>query len=517
MNQHNIVMTDELKSIYFKHQNTVLTDEAEIYTSDFSSLAIEAIKTLTDNTPDLLPDMLGRRLNVVLCEQNHINTVLEANQEELQPLALDDDKQSEVALRVRNLLQDAVNREASDVHIELYKAETRILARVDGQLLPMEKTIPEYGYGLSLFGYLFNELAVDKGGDFYPTKENNGRVILTLNCNGVRRDTIWRAAYIPAKDKGGQVTLRWLNKSEVIPSLDELGWETGHTQAMRAFCHSPAGICILTGQVGSGKTTAIAATLSELKGKGRSINTLEDPVEFDLGVIQTSIRADDDSEDGFFSASKALLRHDVDIESHGEIRDKKGAMSVCRKGETGQIMFTTMHTSSAMGIAHTLNEQMHVPKAVISAPNLMKLWVYQTLVRTLCPHCKLTHDELPSHYDKETLEKLNRWHSELEGEKAHIRYRHPKGCKHCTLGEKGRTALVEMIVLDNEDRQFIFNQDYLGWEKALINKGFKSVKEHALLKIRRGEIDILTTASRVNHLLVDTTANVYDTFFKGEE
>ncbi|MFA1563347.1 hypothetical protein BEI47_019815, partial [Aliivibrio fischeri] len=101
MNQHNIVMTDELKSIYFKHQNTVLTDEAEIHTSDFSSLAIEAIKTLVDNTPDLLPDMLGRRLNVVLCEQSHINTVLEANQEELQPLALDDDKQSEVALRVR--------------------------------------------------------------------------------------------------------------------------------------------------------------------------------------------------------------------------------------------------------------------------------------------------------------------------------------------------------------------------------------------------------------------------------
>ncbi|MGR5456942.1 ATPase, T2SS/T4P/T4SS family, partial [Vibrio alfacsensis] len=79
-----------------------------------------------------------------------------------------------------------------------------------------------------------------------------------------------------------------------------------------------------------------------MKRKGRSINTLEDPPEFDLGIIQTPVL--DRNEDGFFQLAKLLLRHDVDIEMHGEIRDQKGAMSMCRKGETGQLMFSTLHT-----------------------------------------------------------------------------------------------------------------------------------------------------------------------------
>ncbi|MGR6830902.1 GspE/PulE family protein [Aliivibrio wodanis] len=511
-----LVLSDELKSIYFKYQSAILTQDGQIYTSDFTTSAIDEIKAVVKNYPLLLPEQLGQRLNVVLCEQNYLSSLLEENKGELQPLHLDDDKQSEVALRFSALLQTAVDKDSSDVHIELYKAETRLLARVDGRMVHIEKTIPDHDYGLSLFSYLFTDKAVDTDGDFYPNKINNGRVIITLKCGEVRRDTIWRAAYIPAKDKGGQVTLRWLNKSEHIPLLTQLGWERGHVQVMRDFANSPSGICILTGQVGSGKTTVIAATLSELKGKGRSINTLEDPVEFDLGVIQTSVINQGD-EDGFFVYSKALLRHDVDIESHGEIRDNKGAMSVCRKGETGQIMFATMHTSSSIGVSHTFIEQMHVPKSIISAPNLMKLWVYQTLVRVLCPHCKLTHDELSEHYDEEILAKLNHWHSEIEGKLDGIRYKNPKGCKHCTEGEKGRTSLVEMIVLDNEDRLFISNQDYLGWEIALKAKGFKSVQDHALLKIKRGDIDILTAAGQVNNLIAQSSANVYDSLFDEEE
>ena len=176
-----------------------------------------------------------------------------------------------------------------------------------------------------------------------------------------------------------------------------------------------------------------------------------------------------------------------------------------------------MHTSSSMGVSHTFIEQMHVPKSIISAPNLMKLWVYQTLVRVLCPHCKLTHDELPTHYDEETLTTLNHWHSGVKGKVDGIRYKNPKGCKHCTEGEKGRTSLVEMIVLDNEDRLFISNQDYLGWEIALKAKGFKSVQDHALLKIKRGDIDILTAAGQVNNLIAQSSANVYDSLFDEEE
>ena len=130
-----------------------------------------------------------------------------------------------------------------------------------------------------------------------------------------------------------------------------------------------------------------------------------------------------------FTYAKALLRHDVDIESHGEVRDTKGAMSVCRKGETGQIMFTTMHTSSALGIAHTLNEQMHVPSALIAAPNLMKLWIYQTLVRTLCPHCCLSFADAQPHLSGEQKQKVNTWLVDRNDPtlKNALRFKHPDG------------------------------------------------------------------------------------------
>nr|WP_014343744.1 ATPase, T2SS/T4P/T4SS family [Aliivibrio fischeri]AEY78141.1 putative type II secretion protein [Aliivibrio fischeri] len=294
-------------------------------------------------------------------------------------------------------------RGVSDIHLELYANETRIEGRVDGKMMPLQPPIPEHEYGKLLFGYLFY-LAVDKNDDFSQNIINNGRIEIDLNTPDGLRETIWRVAYLPAKDNGGQVTLRWLNKNESAPLLDNIGWETGHVKIMRDFANSASGICIIAGQTGSGKSTTIASIINELKGKGRSINTLEDPVEFDLGVMQSSVVSQNDDDDMMFKYAKALLRHDVDIESHGEMREMKGAMNVCRKGETGQIMFTTMHTSSAIGVGHTLNEQMHVPSALIAAPNLMKLWIYQTLVRTLCPHCNLSLDDVIPHLNNDQKE-----------------------------------------------------------------------------------------------------------------
>ncbi len=424
---------------------------------------------------------------------------------------LDKEDLNAIAKRAHIILQDAVEREVSDIHIELYAHETRIEGRIDGKMRALQPIIPEHEYGKLLFGYLFNELAVDKDDDFYQTQINNGRIEIELTTPDGLRYTIWRLAYLPAKDNGGQLPLRWLNKNQTIPALEKIGWETGHVNIMRTFSHRASGVCILAGQVGSGKSTTIASTINELKGKGRSINTLEDPIEFDLGIIQSSVVNQNDDEDLMFKYAKALLRHDTDIESHGEVRDTKGAMNLCRKGETGQIMFTTMHTSSALGIAHTLNEQMHVPSALIAAPNLMKLWVYQTLVRTLCPHCKLTFDDAIPLLNDEQLISIDKWlleQNDAELERA-MRFKHPEGCEHCNEGEKGRTSLVEMIVLDDEDRQFISNKDYLGWSNALRQKGFKPISEHALLKIKRGDIDLFTAAERVNGLITHSSNEAY--------
>ena len=510
LDSNNVVQLEDLKSIYFLYQDTVLTNDGVIYTCDFESPSVDRMFELIEKHPELLPNHHGA-LSVKKIERTVVKQIIDQITRTNHDTFINTDTLNAVAQRAVNMLQDAALREVSDIHIELYAHETRIEGRVDGKMQSLQPPIPEHEYGKLLFGYLFNELSVDKTSDFYQNQINNARIEIELNTKNGRRETLWRIAYLPAKDNGGQLTLRWLNKDEFVPSLDNIGWEAGHVRIMRNFTQSASGVCLIAGQVGSGKTTTIASSLLELKGKGRSINTLEDPVEFDLGIIQSSVVTQKDDEDLMFTYGKALLRHDVDIESHGEIRDTKGAMNVCRKGETGQIMFSTLHTSSALGIAHTLDEQMHVPSALIAAPNLMKLWIYQTLVRTLCPHCCISFNDAQAYLDDEQRKKLNHWLSE-QGDlsiKETMRFKHPDGCEHCNEGEKGRTTLVEMIVLDDEDRLFISNKDYLGWSKALLTKGFKPISSHATLKIKRGHIDVFSANERVNGLLSETSINAY--------
>jgi general secretion pathway protein E len=513
LDSNNIVQSADLKSIYFLHRDAALTNEGVIYTCDFESPAIEKIFALIKNHPETLPEHHAA-VSVKKIERTVVNLIIDQiSRTNNDPVTIiDTDKLNETAKRAVNILQDAVLRGVSDIHIELYAHETRIEGRIDGRMQSLQPFIPEHEYGKLLFGYLFNELAVDKDSDFYQSKINNGRIEIELNTNSGRRDTEWRIAYLPAKDNGGQVTLRWTNEKESITPIDEIGWEKGHVSIVRNFAYSASGICLLAGQTGSGKSSSIIGILNELKGKGRAMNTLEDPVESDLGVIQSSVVNQNDDEDLMFTYAKALLRHDADIEFHGEVRDTRGAMNVCRKGETGQIMFSTLHTSSALGIAHTLNEQMHVPSALIAAPNLMKLWIYQTLVRTLCPHCCISFNEAQAHLNDEQRQKVTRWLSDNGGSnmKASMRFKNPDGCEHCNEGEKGRTALVEMIVLDDEDRLFITNKDYIGWSKALLAKGFKPISSHATLKIKRGHLDIFTANERVNGLLSKTSVDEYE-------
>lgn len=516
MDSIELVQADTLKTIYFQHQDTLLMTDGSIKTLSFDSPAIDEIKTLVKNDYvefgfKSLPSMPVEMATPVTMKQwfDSLNVSDMGQNQDSEEQSTQSDLTT-TATRAISMLEQAVTQGCSDIHIELFKNQTRIEVRVDGRMVPLFSPIPEREYGEELIGYLFNELSVDKDADFYASKMNNGRMSIPLNSPDGKRVMDWRLSYIPAKDKGGQGTLRWLNKNTTNPSIDELGWEVGQIKAIRDFMASPYGVCLIAGQTSSGKSTVIAAILNEMKRQGRSINTLEDPVEFDLGIIQTPVIKKKGEDDGFFEASKTLLRHDVDIEMHGEIRDLKGAMSVCRKGSTGQLMFSTLHTSSVVGIAHTLNKQMHVPSSLIGAPDLMKMWIYQTLVRVVCPHCCQSLAKARKTWSEAKLDKFNAWreeHGSVPIDK--LRFRSEEGCDQCVEGEKGRTTLLEMLILDDEDRSYILKEDYLGWLGALKSKGFKSVVDHANLKISRGEVDLFTAAGRVDGLFPKDTTAIY--------
>ncbi|GIU51286.1 exonuclease SbcC [Shewanella sairae] len=521
----NIIIDATLKTWYFEERKVLALTTGEIITSDYNASNLNKIADYIQQSETLNNGQyLGQHLPIRLVDQTQIDIRFSDVVALQQHSELKEEVLSDIGARFKHLQQRAVDLGSSDIHIELYEHEVQFYARVDGRRITLAETMPEHNHGEQLFAYIFTSKATSKDDDYVASKPNNGQLEQLLLCPSddgktkQSRLTLWRASYIPIKG-GGKVTLRWLNGQQYIPKLESLGWTTGHIAALRQFLNSPSGVCALAGKTGSGKTTAIASIISEIQ-KVRSVHTLEDPPEFNLGIPQTAVTVDKntDTKSGFASYSKVLLRHDVEVELHGEIRDHPGAMEVTRKGETGQLIFTTIHTSSATGIAHTLTEQFKVPASVVSAPGLMGIWAYQTLVRTLCPHCKLNHEEALAAYD--THELGDEWlrandaiNTLIEPEyREDVMWRNPDGCEHCYEGEKGRTALLEMIVLDDEDRHFILNKDYLGWQVALETKGYKTVRDHALSKIKGGEIDLLTAAGKVNQLIPQSSTDIYATF-----
>ncbi|EGR0546768.1 GspE/PulE family protein [Vibrio cholerae] len=508
----DVLQTEGLKTIYLRHQDAVLLDNGEIHTSDLDSQSIpEIIKEYKEHR-NLIPELNGRRPKVVKKSVSEVAAYIDKTISNKNNFAfVDKAKISKIAEAARDILQKSAMLGVSDIHFEIYRDRTEINVRVDGRITPLQKQIPEKEFGMLICGYMFNE-ATQKKHDFSENKANDGRLEIELNTPDGNRLCKWRLAYIYA-DGGGQLTLRWLNKDPNIPEITDLGWEQGHYDTFIDFTESSNGVCLISGQTGSGKSTTLAAALNSMKGKGRAINTIEEPVEFDIGVIQTSISNTADS-DTFVDVAKYLLRHDPDVEMHGEVREEKGAMSVCRKGETGQLMFATLHTSSCIGIAHTLSEQMGVPVSLISAPNLMRLWIYQALVRKVCPKCSLTKEEALNVLSPRDKGRLEIWMETQKGKNLdNVRFKNPEGCSHCIKGEKGRTSVIEMLVLDDEDRRYILNKDYLGWAQALKAKGFKDIISHANLKILRGEIDVFTASERVLGLMPQETRDIYNSFF----
>lgn len=517
-----IIVTPELFKFYFEERNTLALQNGTIITTDFKATRLNDIRQFISATPEILAGQFyGCLLPVKQVEQRLLDEYfqqLSINESENKQ---DSEVLTDVAKHLKRLQQKAVNLGSSDIHVELYESQTQFYARVDGRRISLEHTIPDHATGEALFAYVFTSKGKLTDWDFVAGKVNNGQIEQFLECpteagGTEQRLTIWRASYIPAKG-GGKLTLRWLNANKVIPELTQMGLHDGHIEILKNFCFGNSGLCMIAGKTGSGKSTLIAALL-RLFGKDKSVHTLEDPPEFDLGVIQTHVTPNtlvDGEERGYNFYSKVLLRHDGDVELHGEVRDHKGAMEVTRKGETGQIVFTTLHTSSAIGIGHTLTEQLHVPSAVVAAPDLMRLWAYQTLVRMLCPKCKMTEANARIFYDnnndQNTFTQLLNQAKILLKDKhlEHVRYRNPHGCKSCSEGEKGRTALFEIIALDDEDRSYILRKDYIGWGKVLREKGFKDVRDHAIHKILNGLIDIDTAANKVSHLIPTSTPEVY--------
>ncbi len=370
----------------------------------------------------------------------------------------------------QQLLLQAVQLRASDVHIEPSEEDARVRVRVDGLLQDL-CILP-----LSAYGTLLTQLKVHAGMDIAEKRlPQDGR--WQLSENGLQIDL--RLATLPTIN-GEKAVVRILDREERLLSLSGLGLSEDNNRLYRDMCRSGNGLALLTGPTGSGKTTTLYATLRQLQQGGLNLVTIEDPVEYKLpGVNQVAVnrRAGLD----FAAGLRALVRQDPDIIMLGEIRDPETAAMAVQAALTGHLVLSTLHTNSAVGaIARLLD--MGVASYLLAAA--LRGVMAQRLVRRICPHC--SEEYAPSAAERVYLQRRGEGVAGL---------RHGAGCEYCrNTGYLGRLAVQEVLPVDENLAELISRRAPRGdLLRAGAGKGWRGLYDDGVKKALAG----LTTVAEL--------------------
>ncbi|MBY0538763.1 type II/IV secretion system protein [Patescibacteria group bacterium] len=327
----------------------------------------------------------------------------------------------------------ALALKASDIHIEPEVQAVRLRYRLDGVLLDI------FNLEQMLYGRIISRLKLLAGMTLNQRKEaQDGR----FQFNFGEREIEVRASIIPGSS-GESMVMRLLDPGVASFSMDKLQLNPLLLKVMQEQLKRPNGLIITTGPTGSGKTTALYAFLRAVHDSEKKIITIENPVEYKLdGIVQTQVGPDY----SFSSGLRAILRQDPDIIMIGEIRDREVAETAIHAAQTGHLVFSTLHTNSAVGGFPRLIDLGVDSRIIGSSVNIM---LGQRLARVLCKECKSTYEAS----ERETALVTNI----ASGYPEHVDIPSPLvlyksvGCPACGgTGYKGRCSIFEAVVIDNE-------------------------------------------------------------------
>lgn len=377
---------------------------------------------------------------------------------------------------------DAIGKRASDIHLETYDGEFRIRYRIDGVLYPVASP------PLALRDALISRVKIlgdlDIGERRLP---QDGRIRMKAPQAGEDREIDLRVSSLPTIF-GEKLVLRILDRERLPRRLSDLGFEEVSLERMRRAVRISHGIVLATGPTGSGKTSTLYTCLSRLNGPGLNINTVEDPVEFNLpGVNQ--VQTKDSVGLGFATALRALLRQDPDILMVGEIRDRETAVIAIRAAITGHLVLSTLHTNDAASAVGRLLD-MGIPPFLIA--NSVNLVCAQRLVRRLCGECKEPNRSPapipePAGTGTDPILKIPRFGA--------------RGCPACHgTGYRGRIGLFETMEVTETIRQLILQgADAATIRKQAVSEGMITLRDSGLEKIRAG-VSTVEEVLKATHL-----------------
>jgi len=376
---------------------------------------------------------------------------------------------------VNNILSQAADQDASDIHFEPEDERFFVRMRIDG-VLHTKYTLPR-----ERFAAVASRIKLISGMDIAERRlPQDGRT--GLRVSGEELDI--RVSAVPGVH-GESIVMRLLPKETKQLRLQSLGLTDDHYRMFRGWASAPHGIILVTGPTGSGKSTTLYATLDEINERDRKIITVEDPVEYELAGV-TQIQTHAEIGYTFARALRAILRQDPDIVMIGEIRDLETAEIAVQASLTGHLVLSTLHTNDSVSAFTRLVDMGVEPFLVATSVRAVQA---QRLVRRVCAEC--SEPEPPHRRIRETARQAAR----RAGLRVEENWRRARGCHACRgTGYKGRTGIYELVDVNEPIQDGIMaGHTAQGLWRTALESGARSLREDGLIKAMQG----VTTSDEV--------------------
>ncbi|HUR35259.1 MAG TPA: type IV-A pilus assembly ATPase PilB [Vicinamibacterales bacterium] len=378
-------------------------------------------------------------------------------------------EEAPVVRLVNVVLMSAIQKGASDIHIEPYEKELRVRYRIDGILYNIMSPPMKFRDAISSRIKIMSKLDIAE-----KRLPQDGRIKIRFNENGVPKEIDFRVSVLPTLF-GEKIVMRLLDRDKLMLDMTRLGFEPESLVKFETAIQRPWGMVLVTGPTGSGKTNTLYSSIAKINTQETNIMTAEDPVEFNLmGINQVQVRENIGL--NFAAALRSFLRQDPNIILVGEIRDFETAEIAVKAALTGHLVLSTLHTNDAPSTINRLMNMGIEPFLVASSVHLI---CAQRLVRRICSNCAEPHPHAPaalvqagfSHDDANSV-------TPLKG----------AGCDRCNqTGYKGRVGLYEVMEISEELRELILvGASGLELRRKAVDDGMITLRQSGLRKVKDG-------------------------------
>ncbi len=393
--------------------------------------------------------------------------------EELQEISADalvrQGEDAPVVRLVNVVLMSAIQKGASDIHVEPYEKELRVRYRIDGILYNI--MAPPMKYRDAIVSRVKIMAKLDIAEKRLP---QDGRIKIRFNESGIPKEIDFRVSVLPTLF-GEKIVMRLLDKDKLMLDMTKLGFESESLEKFEKAILRPWGMVLVTGPTGSGKTNTLYSSIAKINTPETNIMTAEDPVEFNLaGINQVQVKESIGL--NFAAALRSFLRQDPNIILVGEIRDFETAEIAVKAALTGHLLLSTLHTNDAPSTINRLMNMGIEPFLVASSVHLI---CAQRLVRRCCAQCKQPHPMPPAAliqagFNEEDANSV----TPMKG----------AGCERCNnTGYKGRVGLYEVMAVTDELRELILvGASGLELRRKAVDEGMLTLRASGLRKVKEG-------------------------------